>query len=80
MHGNDEAHSLARGLTFRAGVIEAPLQAEERLLSSRGILSYTGSNGEYIHTPSLIPNHNAGLTLATLTNSDRPIPRTINAQ
>uniref|UniRef100_A0A1E1XJN3 Putative tick transposon n=1 Tax=Amblyomma sculptum TaxID=1581419 RepID=A0A1E1XJN3_AMBSC len=37
--GNEEAHSLARGLTFRAGV-EPPLRASERLLSFRDILSY----------------------------------------
>ncbi|KAH6934580.1 hypothetical protein HPB50_025488 [Hyalomma asiaticum] len=40
LSGNEEAHSLARGLTFRAGEIEPPLQAEERLLSFHHILAY----------------------------------------
>ncbi|KAH7954064.1 hypothetical protein HPB49_015316 [Dermacentor silvarum] len=31
--GNEEAHSLARGLTFRAGGVEPPLRVGERLLS-----------------------------------------------
>ncbi|KAH7966826.1 hypothetical protein HPB49_019848 [Dermacentor silvarum] len=38
--GNEEAHSLARGLTFRAGGVEPPLRARERLLSFSDILSY----------------------------------------
>ncbi|KAH7966235.1 hypothetical protein HPB49_014694 [Dermacentor silvarum] len=38
--GDEEAHSLARGLTFRAGGVETPLRAGERLLSFRDIISY----------------------------------------
>ncbi|KAH7944946.1 hypothetical protein HPB49_002511 [Dermacentor silvarum] len=38
--GNEEAHSLVRGLTFRAGGVEPPLRAGERLLSFSDILSY----------------------------------------
>ncbi|XP_049268767.1 phosphoribosylformylglycinamidine synthase-like [Rhipicephalus sanguineus] len=38
--GNEQAHSLARGLAFRAGEMEPPPQAEERLLSFQDILSY----------------------------------------
>ncbi|KAH6921253.1 hypothetical protein HPB50_027770 [Hyalomma asiaticum] len=38
--GNEEAHSLARGLPFRAGEIEPPSQAEERLLSFSALLAY----------------------------------------
>lgn len=37
--GNEEVHSLARGLTFRAGVGPPPL-ARERLLTFRDILAY----------------------------------------
>ncbi|KAH7953874.1 hypothetical protein HPB49_013324 [Dermacentor silvarum] len=46
--GNGEAHSLARGLTFRAGGVEPPLRAGERLISFSDIIShYRDERTEY---------------------------------
>lgn len=78
--GNEEAHSLARGLTFRAGEMEPPPQVEERLLSFRDILSYYREQRRIYAPPAPSLNIAQATHWRRLQTRTAPYPVLLNAR